>query len=153
MNDSARQATTRDIVVEEELPHAPETVWEVLTRSDLIDRWLMANDFQPTLGRHFTFKAKPIGDWNGIVDCEVLEIDPPFRLVYSWKGGSVKNPGYGGAIDSIVTWTLTPVKGGTLLKLVHSGFRSPENDSAYENMGSGWRRIVVRIGELVGEVA
>lgn len=132
----------RDIVVDIVLPHAPEVVWRALTTADLIGQWLMPNDFKAELGHRFTFRAKPMGDWDGTVQCEVLEITPPQRLVYSWKGGSAQNPGYGSVLDSTVTWTLDPVEGGTRLTLVHAGFDLPRNQSAYDAMSPGWGRIV-----------
>jgi uncharacterized protein YndB with AHSA1/START domain len=148
MNSSAEATITRDIVVEGVLPHAPETVWKLLTTADLVGRWLMPNDFAPEVGRRFNFQTKPIGDWDGVVHCEVLEIVPNRRLVYSWKGGSPANSKYGSTLDSLVTWTLTPVAGGTRLRLVHAGFRSPDNDFAFDAMSSGWGRIVGRMEEI-----
>ena len=135
-------ATTRDVVVEEVLPHAPETVWKALTTSELIGRWLMPNDFAPVVGKQFTFRTRPMGDWDGTVHCEVLEVEPARRLAYSWKGGTSSNTTYGAALDTVVTWTLTPVARGTRLRLVHAGFRSPDNDFAFDAMGPGWTRIV-----------
>jgi uncharacterized protein YndB with AHSA1/START domain len=38
---AAREQATRDIVVEDVLPHAPELVWKTLTTGELIGRWLM----------------------------------------------------------------------------------------------------------------
>ena len=144
---------TRDIVVEFMLPHAPEVVWRVLSSAELIGKWLMPNDFKPELGHRFTFRAKPMGDWDGTVQCEVLEIEPPHRLVYSWKGGSTKNPGYGSVLDTVVTWTLEPLEGGTHLTLVHAGFDLPENQSAYDAMSPGWGRIVREgIGRVVAQL-
>jgi uncharacterized protein YndB with AHSA1/START domain len=148
MNSSAEPTITRDIVVEGVLPHAPETVWKLLTTADLVGRWLMPNDFAPEVGRRFNFQTKPIGDWDGVVHCEVLEIVPNRRLVYSWKGGSPANSKYGSTLDSLVTWTLTPVAGGTRLRLVHAGFRSPDNDFAFDAMSGGWGRIVGRMEEI-----
>jgi uncharacterized protein YndB with AHSA1/START domain len=148
MNRSAEAAVTRDIVVEGDLPHAPETVWKLLTTADLIGRWLMPNDFVPVVGRRFSFQTKPMGDWDGVVHCEVLEIVPNRRLVYSRKGGSPGNSKYGSVLDSVVSWTLIPTEGGTRLRLVHAGFRSPENDFAFDAMSGGWGRIVQRIGEI-----
>ena len=139
----------RDIVVEDVLPHSPEKVWRALTTSELIGRWLMPNDFKPIVGHRFTFKTQPMGGWDGVVHCEVLEVEPNRRLVYSWKGGSDDNPKYGSKLDSIVTWTLSPEKGGTRLRLVHAGFRSPGNDFAYDAMKSGWGHIMARIGEII----
>ena len=153
MTKLAEKPRTRAIVVEEVLPQSPETIWKVLTQPELIARWLMQNDFAPVKGRHFTMQAQPMGDWNGIVDCEVLEIDPPRKLVYSWIGGSSRNPTYGSALDSIITFTLTPVEGGTQLKLVHDGFLSPQNDAGFEAMSQGWFTIGGRVGSIAAELA
>ena len=149
--NSAKSAATRDIVVEDVVPQPPEKVWKALTTAELIGQWLMPNDFEPVVGKRFTFKTRPIGDWDGVVQCEVLEIVPHRRLVYSWKGGSDSNnsdPNYGSKLDSVVTWTLQPEGRGTRLRLVHTGFRSPQNDSAYDAMSPGWGRIMGRISEI-----
>jgi uncharacterized protein YndB with AHSA1/START domain len=141
---------TRSIVMEKTLPHPPEKIWRTLTQAELIGRWLMPNDFAPKVGHRFTFKTKPMGDWDGTVHCEVLVCDPPRLLRYSWVGGSKTNDKYGAQLDSVVTWTLTPVQGGTHLRMEHAGFRSPGNDFAFNAMGSGWGRIMERIDELTG---
>lgn len=142
---------TRDIVVEEVLPHAPEAVWDALTKSELVGRWLMPNDFAPVVGKHFNFRTKPMGDWDGIVHCEVLEVVPFRKLAYSWRGGANSNSKYGSVLDSVVTWTLTEVAQGTRLKLVHAGFRSPENDFAFNAMSPGWGRIMQAISRIADE--
>jgi uncharacterized protein YndB with AHSA1/START domain len=142
----------RSIEVEEVLPHAPQTVWRTLTESELIARWLMPNTFTPAAGQHFTFQTQPMGNWDGVVQCEILEIDPPKKLVYSWKGGTADNADYGAPLDSIVTWTLTPVDGGTRVQFSHSGFRSPGNDFAFKAMGDGWSRIMRGIDRVAGEI-
>jgi uncharacterized protein YndB with AHSA1/START domain len=152
MNHQASLAP-RDIVVEDLLPHPPEKVWRALTASELLSRWLMPNDFKPVVGQHFTFKTQPMGSWDGVVHCEVLEVEPNRRLVYSWKGGSDDNPKYGSKLDSVVTWTLTAEKGGTRLRLVHAGFRSPGNDFAYDAMKSGWGHIMGRIAEIITAIS
>lgn len=143
---------TRAIVVEEVLPHAPETVWRAITTPELIARWLMQNDFVPRVGHRFRFHARPMGDWNGVVDCEVLECDPPRRLVYTWVGGAEGNR-EAPVLDSTLTLTLTPVDGGTRLKLVHDGFRSPQNDAGFEAMKEGWGRMAPRISQIIAEGA
>ena len=142
-------AATREIVVEDVLPHPPATVWRALTMSELIGRWLMPNDFRPEVGHRFTFRTQPMGGWDGVVHCEVLEVEPNRRLVYSWKGGSDDNPRYGSELDSMVVWTLTAEGTGTRLRLVHTGFRSPGNDFAYDAMKQGWGRVTGRIAEII----
>lgn len=100
------------------------------------------NDVKPVVGHRFNFRTKPSGDWDGVVDCEVLEVEVGRRLAYSWKGGSDRNVGPGSVLDSVVTWTLSPTDAGTHVRMVHSGFRSPEADKAYNAMSHGWQRIV-----------
>ena len=142
---------TAAIVVEKVLPYPPEKIWHTLTQSELIARWLMPNDFTPLVGHRFNFRTKPMGDWDGVVDCEVLAADPPRLLRYSWKGGSDANPAYGSRLNSTVTWTLTAVDGGTHLKMVHDGFVFPGNQFAFDAMSPGWGQVLDRIGELTAE--
>ena len=142
---------TQAIVVEKILPYAPEKIWRTLTQSERITRWLMPNDFEATLGHRFTFRTKPMGDWDGVVHCEVLQCDPPRLLRYSWKGGTDSNPEYGSRLNSEVSWTLTPVEGGTHVKMVHDGFIFPGNRFAYEAMSPGWGRVMDAIARVTSE--
>ena len=142
--------STRDIVVENVLPHTPEVIWKTLTSSELISRWLMPNDFQPVVGHRFTFKTRPIGDWDGVVQCQVLEAEPNCRLVYSWTGGGGSMPAQ---LDSVVTWTLEPAAGGTRVKMVHAGFKTPDNDMAHDAMSPGWGRILEGVGRIAEEIS
>lgn len=153
MSPNSDAAAKRDIVVEGVLPHPPEVVWTALTSAELIGRWLMPNDFAPVIGRRFTFRTKPMGSWDRVVHCAVIEVVPNRKLVYSWNGGADDNPKYGSKLDTIVTWTLTPVAGGTKLRLVHAGFRSPGNDFAFDAMSPGWGRVLGGIARVIGEAA
>src|ERR1700752_5248534 len=116
---------TQAIVVEKVLPYPAEKIWRTLTTSEVIAKWLMPNDFAAVVGHRFTFRTKPMGDWDGVVPCEVLACEPPRLRRYSWKGGADSNPAYGSRLDSEVTWTLTPVEGGTHLRMEHDGFVFP----------------------------
>jgi uncharacterized protein YndB with AHSA1/START domain len=152
MNDTATTSATQEIVVEEVFPHAPETIWRVLTNGELIGRWFMSpTGFEPVQGKQFTFKTKPAGEWDGTIACQVLEVVANERLAYSWKGGHEANVGYGSRLDTMVTWTLSKVQQGTRLRLVHSGFVTPKNESAYKSMGGGWPKVVHALGEIAGE--
>jgi uncharacterized protein YndB with AHSA1/START domain len=142
MSTSTATETTQSIVVEYDLPHAPQKVWRALTEAELLAAWLMTNDFRPVVGHRFTFRAQPLPGWDGIVHCEVLEVDPHKRLRYSWRGGE--------RLDTVVTWTLasTP-SGGTLLRLDHSGF-TPADRFAFEGMSKGWRgNVAERLTKLI----
>jgi len=153
MSEAAAKLGTQDIVVEEVLPHAPETIWKALTTGELIARWLLMHPtgFEPVKGRHFTFQTTPAGAWDGVIRCEVLQVTPNERLVYSWKSGHEGNVGYGARLDSVVTWSLSTVENGTRLRLVHSGFVLPKNDTAYKNMSDGWKKVFRNLDAIVGE--
>lgn len=149
MKDNALQYATQDIVVEEVFPHTPETIWHTLTTGALMARWLMEpRGFAPVPGTRFTYQTKPTGAWDGTIYCEVLEVLPNERFVYAWRGGHQSNPGYGSPLDTIVSFTLTRVPHGTRLTLVHSGFVTPVNDTAFQNMSDGWRKVVPSLGNF-----
>jgi uncharacterized protein YndB with AHSA1/START domain len=126
--------------------HKPEVVWEYLTKPELIEQWLMKNDFQPQVGSEFQFKTKPLPnfEFDGIIYCKVLELIPCKKLSYSWKGGPRE-----GVInmDSIVTFTLKEVDNGTELFLEHSGLI--DNVNIYSAMSEGWLKNITRINELI----
>lgn len=123
------------IVREVVYAHSPERVWRALTDPKELGAWLMPNDFAPTVGHKFQFNIGPQRAWRGIVDCEVLEVDPPRRLVYSWQGDPKNRP-------TTVIWTLTPTAdGGTQLKLEHSGFRGLGGLLLKSMLGRGWGKM------------
>ena len=72
---------TRTVVVERDLSAPPEKLWRALTEPLVIAEWLMQTDFAPTVGLRF----KLSGDWGGVLDGEVLEVEPPRRLSYTWN--------------------------------------------------------------------
>ena len=107
-------AATRTVVIEKEFPHPPEKVWRALTEGSLIKEWLMDNDFQPVVGHKFSFRSTPVPNWNGIIDCEVLVVEPNKKLSYTW--------GYVRARERRLL-DVGPDKTGTLVRMEHSGFR------------------------------
>jgi uncharacterized protein YndB with AHSA1/START domain len=155
MNEAARKFETQEIVVEEVFPHAPETIWKTLTSGELIGRWLgmTPTGFEPVKGTRFTFQTTPAGPWDGVIRCEVLEVIRDQRFSFSWKGGDESNTQYGSRLDTTVTLSLAKVDSGTKLRLVHSGFVMPKNETAFRNMSGGWQKVVGRIGEMSGEEA
>ncbi len=156
MNTTATKAEAREIVVDEVLPHKPDIIWKTLTSAELMGRWLkmQPKGFEPVKGNRFTYQTTPAGAWDGVIRCEVLEVIPGERLSYSWQGGDDGNNGrYGARLNTVVTFTLTKVGVGTRLRLVHSGFELPRNDTAFTGMSGGWVGVVQRIAELSGETA
>jgi uncharacterized protein YndB with AHSA1/START domain len=153
MSNAAVKADTRDIVVEKVFADPPESLWKALTTGELMSRWLRMPmvGFEPVKGNRFTYQTTPAGKWDGVIHCEVLEVKPNERFSYSWKGGHESNVGYGAPLDTVVTFTLARVDGGTRLSLVHSGFVLPTNESAFKGMGDGWQKVVPTIGDIAGE--
>ena len=130
---------TRSLVVEKQMPHPPEKVWRALTQGPLIKEWMMDNDFQPVVGHRFQFRTPPVQNWNGIVDSEVLVIEPNKKLSYSW--GSM-------GFESVVVWTLLATGGGTLVRMEQSGFR-PDQEANYQGAHYGWRKFIAGLERVV----
>ncbi|MCQ8780867.1 SRPBCC family protein [Mangrovibrevibacter kandeliae] len=152
MSVSDADAQTEAITLEQSYPHSAAAMWKALTTPELMARWLMEpTGFEPVVGNRFTYRTTPSGPWDGTIHCEVLDVVPLKRLVHSWRGGSAANSGYGSLLDTVVTWTLAQTEGGTLVRVVHSGFRLPRNEFAFRNMSNGWPKVIRRIGEFAGE--
>jgi uncharacterized protein YndB with AHSA1/START domain len=135
---------TRTLVVEREMPHPPEKIWRALTQAPLIEEWLMRNDFEPVVGRKFNFRSTPMPHWNGVVDCEVLAVEPNKRLSYSWNSSGDE----AGRLTTVVTWTLTAIKGGTRVRMEQSGFR-PEDEGNYQGASYGWQKYIGGLERVV----
>jgi uncharacterized protein YndB with AHSA1/START domain len=131
--------------------HPIETVWDYLTKPELMQQWLMKNDFQPIVGHDFQFRTNPIPslDFDGIFYCRVLEIIPFKKLSYSWKSG----PGEGEiTLDSVVVWQLQTKDNGTELFLEHTGFAKEENLNFYHGLTDGWLKNLQKIDKLLNTV-
>lgn len=120
----------RDLHFEIDYPHPPERVWQALTDPVAIAEWLMPNDFEARIGHRFTFRTHPAPGFDGIIHSEVLEVEPPKRLVYTW--GNLK-------LNTRVTWTLQATPGGTHLILDHTGFDGLRGWMLSNLIGQGWR--------------
>ena len=136
MTDAA--AETRTVVVEREIPYAPEKIWRALTEPHLIEEWLMKNDFEPIVDHKFNLR----GDW-GAVDCQVLKIQPMRTLSYSWAAHG---------LESVVTWTLTPTSKGTTLRMEQSGFR-PDQEQFYQGAKMGWGNFFAKLEQVLARAA
>lgn len=98
-------------------PYPPEQVWLAIADRRGLAAWLMDNDFEPRIGHKFRFQAQPLPGLDKIIHCEVIELEKPRRLSYTWQGENLSK-------STIVTWTLEPIDGGTHLQLEHTGFES-----------------------------
>lgn len=124
----------KSVVVERALPFPQSRVWRALTQPHLMAEWLMANSFAAEQGHAFQFTSPHV-----TVECEVLEIEPESRLVYSWNAFD---------LVSTVTWTLTPTEAGTHLRMEQVGFR-PDQKQALGGARSGWAHFLDQLETLL----
>lgn len=134
-------ADVRTVAVERQLPFAPAKVWRALTQPHLVAEWLMRNDFVPVVGHHFQLH----GDWGGVLDCEVLVLEPEKVLSYTWNHAHA-DAAYD--LQSVVTFTLRAVEGGTHLRVEQIGFR-PEQKQAFGGAKAGWRQFLDKLEQLL----
>lgn len=137
------------IAIEMIYPHPVDRVWRALTTREALATWLMPNDFAPEVGRRFTFRVEAQHGWSGVVECQVTALDPPHRLAYTWRSGELPT--------TLVTFTLDPMRDGTRLRLVHSGFAAggPAALSIRDILASGWNSKLLRkrLPALLGHMA
>jgi uncharacterized protein YndB with AHSA1/START domain len=117
-------------------PHPIDRVWAALTSSEALAAWLMPNDFVPEVGHRFTFTTRPAPGFDGIVRCEVVELDPPTRMVWTWAGGN---------IDTTVIFTLESAGNGqTRLRMHQVGFHGLGAQLTRRILAGGYPRILGR---------
>jgi uncharacterized protein YndB with AHSA1/START domain len=127
---------TKDIKKELFIPKSQEDVWEALTNPVDISAWLMPTEnFKAEVKSRFTMQAKPMGSWDGKIYGEVLLVDKPNVLSYTWKGDQMKS-------NTVVKWTLVPKDKGTLLVLDHSGFTGLSDYILGIFHALGWKRFM-----------
>ena len=125
----------RDLVKTVVYPHPIERVWGALTDPDALSRWLMPTDFRPEVGHRFTFRTDPGPGFDGVVRCEVLSLEAPHRMVWSWAGGP---------IDTTVVFQLRSRDGSTELTFRQSGFEGVSGFLTRMLLASGTRTIYDR---------
>jgi uncharacterized protein YndB with AHSA1/START domain len=135
---------TRSVVVEREIPHPPEKIWRALTQPHLIAEWLMKNDFEPAVGHRFNLR----GDWGGVLDCEVLVVEPHDTLSYTWNF-THDDAAYD--LRSVVTFTLSPTSTGTLLRMEQVGFR-PDQKQAHGGARAGWQGFLANLEQVLARI-
>ena len=132
---------TRSVVVEREFPHPPEKLWRALTQPHLIAEWLMQNDFEPVPGHDFKLHVKT-PQWNGIIDCKVLVVEPHRKLTYTWNSMG---------LETVVTFTLTPTKNGVQLRMEQSGFRE-EHARNFHGAKLGWQKFLGNLEQTLARL-
>jgi uncharacterized protein YndB with AHSA1/START domain len=134
-----------DIHIEQSYDAPVERVWQALTSSDSLAEWLMPNDFKAEVGHRFRFTGKPMPGWRGFVECEVIEVDPPRKLAFTWLGDEDWTR------PTLVTFQLRDMGSQTLLIFDHTGFVDPWGKSASDMLSGGWKGILQkRLASRIG---
>ncbi|HEY4289180.1 MAG TPA: SRPBCC domain-containing protein [Puia sp.] len=130
----------RTIKINSFLPYTSELVWRALTDAKLLGSWFMENNIKPELNHYFTFQMAPQKGWDGITHCEIIALEPIRHIAYSYRGEATGEKALACAglhsvtadkmmngiftrLDTVVSFTLEPTCGGTILSLKHSGYR------------------------------
>lgn len=129
---------SKDLSMDFQFNNSAEQVWNALTDSDMLAKWVMDNDFKPVVGHRFQFSMEATGGWDGKIDCEVLDVDEPHRLSYTWVSFGESHT---------ITWTINEDKDGTThLHLDEMGI---SNDKVYQGAKYGWTNMCGKLEELL----
>jgi uncharacterized protein YndB with AHSA1/START domain len=133
------------------IPHPREQVWRAITNRAILAEWMFPNDFEPSVGHHFTFRVPPNPKMNFdglVVSCEVLECEPLSRLAFSWSAG-------GAVVDTRVSFRLEPDGDGTRVFFEHSGFdlSHPFGNQAFKGAEYGWAKMFKQLDAVVASLS
>lgn len=119
----------------------PLQVWDAITRPEFTERYFHGVRVEVRDGRRFSV----VGDstW----DEEVLETDPPRRLIHRWISGY--DPELAAEEPSRVTWEIEPQENGTtLLTVVHDRLEGAPK-TAEGVSGTGWMFVLSNLKTLL----
>ena len=110
-----------------------KAVWRYFSDANLLAAWLMRNNFSGVVGQEFQFFAQSSTDWNGQLNCKLLEYDPPNRIVFTWDANNI-------AAETIVTIELSDLGEQTGVRLIHANFENAKGDvdRLLESHDAGW---------------
>ncbi len=125
----------REIVIDAPI----EMVWSAITTRQYLGEWYMrTSDFEPVVGNTFVFEDEPQGKWDGKVHGEVMHVESPKRLVYSFWGNQM-------SYKTIVEWSLDQVGGKTRVRVDHTGFEGLGGFVMRNIIAFGWRKFLKKL--------
>jgi len=115
--------------------HPIETVWTAISDAEAISKWFIEAEFQAEVGFNYTFRHE-----STTVTGEVLAVEPPTLLIYTWQVGDM-------AVRTTVRWQLSGQRRGTLLELEHWGFEAYEQSALemFEASVKGWDAVTAEL--------
>lgn len=128
MTDKTTRSIEREIFIDAE----PERVWNAFTSGEEIVNWFaLRSESKPGVGGYIAL-SWDLKDFEP-GRCEITEWEPHEHLKMGWRLA------HDGEHDLPIEVWLRRQDGGTLLRLVHSGFLSDASwDEEYESHGRGW---------------
>jgi len=130
---------TYDIIKTIFIKASPEVVWKYLTDKDKLDTWFHEAAENLTKGKEYSLLSR---DRPGehLLGGKVLEFNPPHRLVTTFTHQWMNH------VDTLVTWDLFPIEGGTRLQLTHSGFEKTADPFALaQDHDEGWDEHLTKL--------
>ena len=131
-----------DILASIDIDAPVERVWQVMTGEGLVEEWLGCLGYKAEVGQVFFMQQDrdkhARGDPSGATHCELLALEPPHRMTFSWYVPDTPK--------TEVTITLTPVNAGTRAELRHSGWHQFEGDeikAIRDALAGGWTSFVL----------
>jgi uncharacterized protein YndB with AHSA1/START domain len=141
MSTTTDKATTTQ-VYQLFIKASPEQIWDALTNPEMTAKYFFASRVEFGGGRRRAFG--PDGALWG--DSEILEEDPPRRLVHGWKG--LYDPELAEEEESRVTWEIEPQEGGySKVTLVHDRLEGAPKTAA--SVAGGWMIVLSGLKTLV----
>ncbi len=127
--------TLQTVTVEQIIKASPAQVWERISTPEGISRWWRPGNIAPVVGHEFTMD---MAQW-GMIPCRVIAVEEGRKLAYTFG-------------DFELHWEIISRGQETVLRLEHRGFdlANPRHRFAFENMGPGWRDVV--LPRLAGEL-
>ena len=121
---------------------SPEQIWEAITKPEFTSKYFHGVTIDTTPEARRSFQG---GELKNVAD--VLEFDPPRRLVHSWI--SYYDPELASEEPSRVTWEIEPQEGGTsLLTVVHDQLEGAPK-TAESVSGEGWMIVLSGLKTLL----
>ena len=117
-------------------------VWQVMTSEGLVEQWLGCMSFKSQVGHIFYMQPdaakRAAGDASGATHCELLELDEPRTMRFSWF--------YPDMPKTEVEIRLSEEGGSTRVSLVHRGwdqFDGPMIRQIRDQLAGGWSSHVL----------
>jgi uncharacterized protein YndB with AHSA1/START domain len=135
------------VKAEIEIAASPDRVFRALTNGAELAAWWGSDDMYRTTD--WKVDLRPGGKWSTValgadgsqstVGGEYLEIDPPRRLVHTWRAS------WDDFAETTIRYDLEPTTAGTRVLVTHTGFGDRAEQAA--GTGEGWRRVLDWLGD------